>query len=576
MGKIHKLMVLAKEYGPITALKMAKAKLSSGPKAMAKEAADNIRKTTAPECLASQKEQKFIYEPTISILVPLYNTEAGMLKCVIESMLNQTYSKWELCLADGSDEEHKYVSDICEEYSKDESRIKYHKLDDNKGISANTNACAKLAEGEYMGLLDHDDVLHPSALFEVVKSLNEERADYIYTDEITFSGEILNILSTNYKPDYAKDTLRCNNYIGHFVVFTRELFNQVGGFRSEYDGSQDHDLALRMTEVAGVVKHIPKILYFWRAHKGSVVEDVYAKEYAINAGINAVNHHIKTLGLDAVVESSDIYPTIYRIKYAIKSQSKITIIIPNKNSMPVLMRCLDSIFKSTYDNYEIIIVENNSTDQEIFDCYKELEANSRIRIITREGEFNYSALNNLAVKYAKGEYLVFLNNDTEVINPNWLTELLMYAQREDVGAVGARLFYPNDTIQHCYLKTGAGEHQVAIHMGLGLPKNDYGYLDRIGFVQNVNALTGACLMIARDKFEAVGGFDEKLPVAYNDVDICLALRAKGFLNVYTPYATLYHYESLSRGRDNGERLNRDADYMHSKWSDMLSDPYIRW
>ncbi len=576
MGKIHKLMLLVKEYGPITALRMAKAKLSSGPKAMAKEAVDNIKKTTSPEYLASQKEHKFIFEPTISILVPLYNTETGMLKCVIESVLKQTYSKWELCLADGSDDEHKYVSHICMDYAKDDVRIKYQKLDDNAGISANTNACAKLAKGVYLGLLDHDDELHPSALFEVVNSLNEEKADYIYTDEITFSGEIYNVLSTNYKPDYAKDTLRCNNYIGHFVVFTRELFDKVGGFRSEYDGSQDHDLALRMTAAAKVVTHIPKVLYFWRAHKGSVVEDVYAKEYAINAGINAVNDHIKALGIDATVESSEIYPTIYRVKYETDTQPKITIIIPNKDSKAVLERCLDSIRKSTYRNYEIIIVENNSTSQEIFAYYEELKKNPQIKMIKREGEFNYSALNNLAVKEATGDYLVFLNNDTEVINPDWFTELLMYAQRSDVGAVGARLFYPNDTIQHCYLKTGAGEHGVAIHKGLGLPRDDYGYLDRIGFVQNVNALTGACLMMSRDKFDEVGGFDENLPVAYNDVDICLALRAKGYLNVYTPYATLYHHESLSRGKDDGDRLNRDAEYMHSKWGEMLNDPYIRW
>lgn len=575
MGKIKKMMQLAKQYGLITALKIAKKKLSSGPKVLAKEAADVILKTTYTEYLVEQKKVKFEYEPLISILVPLYNTEESMLKCVIESVLNQTYENWELCLADGSDSEHNYVEKICQTYFDNDSRIKYKRLIENKGISENTNACADVSNGEYLGLLDHDDMLHPAALFEVVKAINETEADYIYTDEITFSGKITNVLSTNYKPDYAKHTLQCNNYIGHFVVFTRKLFDEVGGFRREYDGSQDHDLALRMTAIAKKVYHIPQILYFWRAHKGSVVEDVYAKEYAISAGIKAVSDSICGQKVDAEVESSDIYPTIYRIKYVIKDNPLVSIIIPNRNSKNVLKRCIDSINKSKYSNFEIIIVENNSTDSDIFEYYNELSEEG-VKIVERNKTFNYSALNNLGVKEAKGEYILFLNNDTEVINTEWINELLMYAQLEDVGFVGARLFYPNDTLQHCYLKTGAGEHGVAIHMGLNFAKNDYGYLDRIGFVQNVNALTGACFMISKDKFLKLGGFDEKLPVAYNDVDICIASKNAGLMNVYTPYATLYHHESLSRGVDEAERLNKDAEYMHTKWGEKLKDPYIRW
>lgn len=576
MGKIHKLMTLCKENGVKKGLRMAFDKLQKGPKAMAKKASVTIKESLEEERLNSQKTEKFTYEPLISILVPLYNTEVSMLKCVIESVMSQTYAGWELCLANASNNENGHVHDICMSFANADDRIKYIQLTDNKGIAENTNECARIATGEYYGLLDHDDVLHPSALYEVVKSLNEERSEYLYTDEVTFSGEITNVISTNYKPDYAKDTLRCNNYIGHFVVFSKALFESVGGFRKDYDGSQDHDIALRMTQRAGKVTHIPKILYFWRAHKGSVVEDVYAKEYAINAGINCVKAHLDDMGLKATVESSEVYPTIYRIRYEIKDNPLVTIVIPNKNSKEVLKRCMDSIEKSSYDNYEIIIVENNSDEQDIFDYYKELSNNNRTKIITREGSFNYSALNNLAVKESNGEYIIFLNNDTEVINPDWIVELLMYAQREDVGAVGAKLMYPDNTLQHCYLKTGAGEHKVAIHMGLGLPANDYGYLDRIGFVQNVNALTGACLMVSKEKFVDAGGFDEKLPIAYNDVDICLSLRQKGYNNVYTPYAVLYHYESVSRGKDDMERLNKDAEYMHSKWGDMLCDPFIRW
>lgn len=576
MGKVHKLMALVREYGIVTGLKMAKNKLIKGSKSMSREAALTIKESLKTEKLASEKEEKFIKEPQISILVPLYNTEAGMLKCVIESVVNQTYQNWELCLCDASDKESEHVENICREFSSKDDRIKYEKLSDNLGIAENTNACAKTATGEYFGLLDHDDVLHPSALYYVVKAINEHDAEYIYTDEVTFSEQITNVISTNYKPDYAPDTLRCNNYIGHFVVFSRKIFEKCGGFNKEFDGSQDHDLALRLTKVAKKVHHIPQILYFWRAHKGSVVEDVYAKEYAISAGINAVKTHLDSIGIKGDVKSSEIYPTIYRINYEIINNPLISIIIPNKNSENVLKRCIDSIKNSSYENYEIIIVENNSTESGIFEYYKELEQNPLIKVITREGEFNYSALNNLAVESAKGDYLLFLNNDIQVINPEWINEMLMYAQRNDVGAVGARLFYPDNTIQHCYLKTGAGEHKVAIHMGYRLPKEDLGYLDRIGFVQNVNALTGACLMVAKDKFIKAGGFDEKLPVAYNDVDICLALRKAGFVNVYTPYATLYHYESLSRGADDVKRLNRNAEYMHTKWGEMLKDPYIRW
>ena len=573
MGKINRLKVLIRDYGISTTLRMAKQKLLSSPRAQRKKVVAMIEASMKEDKLNSERNTHFEYEPIVSILVPLYNTDTDMLKCVIESVANQTYTNWELCLCDGSDEAHSLVGEVCGEYASKDKRIIYKKLANNNGISENTNECAKLSKGEYIGLVDHDDVLHPSALFEVVRAINEENADFIYTDEITFSGEITNIISTNFKPDFSKDTLRANNYICHFTVFSKELFEMVGGFDKKYDGSQDHDLFLKMTARANKIKHVAKVLYFWRAHAGSVVEDISAKQYAIDAGINAVTDFLQSENIDVKVCSSDVYPTIYRIKYPLPVEAKISVIIPNRNHAEDLKRCVESIKKSSYTNYEIIIVENNSNEAEIFAYYEELKADNKIKIITHNIPFNYSELNNVGVKASDGEFLLFLNNDTCAINEKWLEELLMFAAREDVGAVGARLFYENNTLQHAYLLTGVGEHRVAVHAGLGLAKDDYGYLDRIGFNQNVSAVTGACLMVARDKFNKVGGFDEALPVAYNDVDFCLKLRQAGFVNVYTPYATLYHYESTTRGKDDNKRLNSDAEYMHKKWGEFLRDPY---
>lgn len=576
MAKLKKIISLIKTYGFIKTFKIIVLKLSGCRFVQKKKAVSIIKKSMNPQKLNREKNNHFDKEPLISILTPLYNTDVDMLKCVIESVINQTYRNVELCLCDGSDDSHGIVGEICNSYARKDARIKYLKLSENGGIAANTNACAGMAEGEYLALLDHDDILHPSAVYRVVKAINETGADFLYTDEVTFAGKITNVLSTNLKPDYSPDTLRANNYICHFTVFSKELFNSVGGFKSQYDGSQDHDLVLRLTDAAAKIFHIPEILYFWRAHEGSVVENISAKEYAVSAGRNAVKDFLTDKGIEAEVSSTDVYPTIYRIKYMINDTPLISVIILNKNHKEDLSRCLDSIKKSSYSDIEIIIVENNSTEESIFEYYKTL-TEENIKIITVNEPFNYSAFNNIAAGKAKGEYLLFLNNDTEVINPQWIEEMLMFAARKDVGAVGARLLYPDNTLQHCYVITGIGEDKVAVHAGVGLPKDDYGYLDRIGFNQNVNAVTGACLMVRSGIFKEIGGFDEKLPVAYNDVDLCLKLREKGYLNVYTPFAVLYHYESASRGRDNDKgnrkRLLSEAEYMKKKWGVFLKDPY---
>lgn len=571
MSKIKKGLVLLKEYGFKTTFSLVKEKLTSGGKSQHKKLVRLVK-----DSLSEKNYDELDTDFTISILVPVYNTDAGMLKCVIESVINQCHGKWELCIYDASDREHEYVAEICREYMAGDTRIIYKK-GENKGISDNTNECALMAGGEYFGLLDHDDVLHRDCLYEVAKTIKEKQGDFIYTDEATFSGDILNLISSNFKPDYSPYTLRSNNYICHFTCFKRTLYEAVGGFRREYDGSQDHDLFMRMTERAKRVIHIPKLLYFWRASETSVVLNLDSKKYAIDAGINCVRDFILSKNIEAEVESSEIYPTIYRIKYDIKEKDMISIIILNHEHVEDLRRCIASILKSTYTNFEIIIVENNSKSEEIFDYYSELKKDERIKIVEYNRKFNYSEFNNYGVKAAKGKYLLFLNNDTEVISENWLEEMLMYAMQNEVGAVGARLFYPNGTLQHCYVITGIGEDRVAVHAGLGLPEKDYGYLDRIGFIQNVNAVTAACLMMRKEVFLQAGGFDEKLAVAYNDVDLCVNIRNLGYQIIYTPYARLKHYESASRGSDfnknNVERFRSEAEYIKEKWKAGLEDPY---
>lgn len=571
MSKIKKAVALWHEYGFKTTVSLISNKIKAN-RFVQKQKARKI----VINSLKINKNEKLNPELTLSILVPVFNTDADMLKCVIESVLNQTYQKVELCIYDASDTEHNYVGKICEEYACKDARIRYIK-GDNKGISENTNECAGISTGEYLALLDHDDILHPNAAYMVMEAVVKHGSDFIYTDEATFSGKITNIISTNFKPDYAPYLLRSNNYICHFTAFSRELFEKNGGFNSEYDGSQDHDLFLRLTDSAKCVYHIPEILYFWRVHPGSVSDDINTKKYAVNAGISAVQNFLVQKGIDAKVSSSDIYPTIYRIKYAVKCCSKVSIIILNHEHLLDLKRCIESLLTTTYSNFEIIIVENNSKSDELSEYYKFLSENKKIRILTRNRKFNFSEFNNFAVSKAQGEYVLFLNNDTEVINSDWLEEMLMYAFQNDVGAVGARLLYPDGRLQHCYVVTGAGEDRVAVHAGLGLAGNDYGYLDRIGMVQDVNAVTGACLLMKKTLFDDIGGFDEKLEVAYNDVDLCLKIRKKGYRIVYTPYASLTHFESASRGNDwgkeNRKRLVSEAGYIKAKWGDGLSDPY---
>ena len=537
-----------------------------------------------PSVAEREKEETTVFpkDVTFSILVPLYNTPERFLREMIESVTAQTYGKWELCLADGSDDAHDFVGRICQEYRQKDSRIKYQKLAKNEGISGNTNECYKMATGNYIALFDHDDLLHPCVLFAYMQAICEKDADYIYCDEATFKGNSINHkITLHFKPDFAPDNLLANNYICHFSVFSRELLESGELFRSQFDGSQDHDMILRLTAKAKHIVHVPRILYYWRSHKGSVASSIDAKTYAIDAAKGAVADHLTKLGYrNFEIESTRAFATIFRIKYELTSRPLVSIIIPNKDHVDDLSRCVESVINlSTYDNYEIVIVENNSETVEIRTYYEEISRHPRVQVVEYKGDFNYSKINNFGVQYAKGEYLLLLNNDTEVITPDWMEELLMYAMRKDVGVVGAKLYYPDKTIQHAGIVIGLGAHRTAGHTHYRIPEANVGYMGRLCYAQDVTAVTGACMMVSKALYEELGGLDESFTVALNDVDFCLRVREKGFLNIFTPFAELYHYESKSRGSDKKDeralRYQQESDRFRVKWADALAkgDPY---
>ena len=536
-----------------------------------------------PEQAAVQRETKFEKMVKISILVPLYNTPLNFLEEMINSVKSQTYQNWELCLADGSDNEHNEVEALCKEFIKEDKRIVYRRLEKNEGISGNTNQCYSMATGEYIGLFDHDDVLHPAALYEYVKVINEQGADYIYCDETTFKGDsINNMITLHFKPDFAIDNLRANNYICHFSVFSRELLEGTELFRSGFDGSQDHDMILRLTSNAKKVVHVPKLLYYWRSHKNSVASDISAKPYAIAAAKGAVADHLTKSGFkNFEIKSTRAFDTIFEIKYEILHEDKISILIPNKDHLEDLRRCIDSIKeRTTYDNYEIIIIENNSEDKAVFDYYETLKQQEKIKVVTYKGEFNYSKINNFGAQFAQGKYLLLLNNDTQIITMNWLEAMLMYAQRDDVGAVGAKLYYGDKTIQHAGVVVGLGAHRTAGHTHYKINYDNLGYMGKLCYAQNVSAVTGACLMVKKSLYDKLNGLDEEFRVALNDVDFCLRLREKGYLNVFTPFAELYHFESISRGSDieeeaKAKRYEQESEVFRNRWKEILAkgDPY---
>ena len=532
---------------------------------------------------ARQGKEVFSRNVKFSILMPLYNTPEKFLRQAIDSVRAQTYTNWQLCMADGSDAQHADVGAICREYAEQDARIRYRKLPKNEGISGNTNACLAMADGDYIALFDHDDVLHPSVLYEYMKAICDQGADYIYCDEATFKGgrTIDHMITLHFKPDFAPDNLLANNYICHFSAFDRDLVAGVNLFRSQFDGSQDHDAILRLTGRAKHIVHVPKLLYYWRSHADSVAADINAKSYAIDAARGAVAAYLKEQGYENFeILSTKAFETIFQIKYEIQGNPLVSIIIPNKDHREDLERCITSILeKSSYGNYEIIVAENNSTTDEIFEYYKKIQENPDIRVLKYKGEFNYSRINNLAVKAARGDYIVLLNNDTAVITLDWIEEMLMYAQRADVGAVGAKLYYGDRTIQHAGVVLGLGQHRTAGHSHYRVSSSNLGYMGRLCYAQNVMAVTGACLMMKKALYTELGGLDENFAVSLNDVDLCIRAWKAGHVNVFTPFAELYHYESVSRGLDDhGEkaaRYERESEAFRAKWKELLvkGDPY---
>lgn len=554
-----------------------------------------LNKATEKE-LQEQRKNPPEHGPLISIVVPVYRTPEIYLREMIESVVNQTYGNWELCLADASPKGEQLRQDlkkikgrktrealmkipdgdteltsVIREYQLKDSRIRYEILKKNKSIAENSNAAMEMATGDFVGLLDHDDTLEPNALYEVAgKICEDDRVDVVYTDEDKINSKGTKHLTPNMKPDFNLDLLRSNNYICHLFVVRRILMEKVGGFRKEFDGAQDYDFILRCTEEAEKIAHVHKVLYHWRTHEKSTSDNPESKIYAFHAGRRAVEAHLQRLGIQAEVEETcDL--GYYRVKYPVIGSPMVSILIPNKDQLQTLKKCLKSIWEKTeYTNYEILIIENNSTEKETFEFYKKIDGRHHVRLLYWDKEFNYSAINNFGATQAKGEYLLLLNNDTEVITKGWMKELLSHCQRPEVGMVGAKLYFPDNTIQSAGTIIGMGG--MADHAFVNMDRKKSGYMHRASIQVDMSGVTAACAMVKRSVYEEVHGLEEKLTVAFNDVDLGLKIVTAGYLIVFDPYAELYHYESKSRGvnDEKKERHAREVKYTQEKWADFLA------
>ena len=572
-------------------------------------------KATEEQLKRQRKESaKWADAPVVSIVVPLYCTREAFLREMILSVQAQSYEKWQLCLADASPVPE--TGRIVYEYAKADDRIVYTKLEENLGIAENTNAAIALATGDWIAFMDHDDLLAPDALYEAVSLMRrgtekktavehaslmcaqDENATYemIYTDEDKVDMDGKTHFQPHFKPDINIDLLRSNNYITHFTMVSRELFERVGGIRTEYDGAQDYDFILRCVEQAKAVGHVPRILYHWRCHQESTASNPFSKQYAVDAGARAIAEHLERVGV-----AGEVSPTkdmgFYTVRYPVEGQPLVSIIIPSRDEVDSLKKCLAAIEKSSYTNYEVIVVENNSSEN-TFAYYKSIAPDEREenKTICYEGTlaggarlcvavwkegFNYSKLNNFGVSFARGEYLVLMNNDIELISEDGLSEMLGTCQRSEVGIVGAKLFYPDDTVQHAGIVVGIGGSARGIgqNMFVGLRRERSGYLHKASLAMDYSAVTAACLMTKRSIYEQVGGFTKELAVAFNDVDYCLKVRALGKLVVYQPRVQAYHYESKSRGSEDTPekvaRFQREIEYMRERWIGILKngDPY---
>lgn len=599
------------------------------------------------EELARQRRQsrKLPCRPLISVVVPCYQTPEKYLLEMMDSVRNQSYENWQLCLMDATptSEVEATVAEYCSSHQ--EKRILYKHLEENLGIAGNTNAGLKEARGEWVGFLDHDDLLAPEAFYEIAALINREpEVEVIYSDEdqVEETRQGLKHKKPHFKPDFSPDLLCSNNYITHFLCVKSTVIQQAGGFRKEFDGAQDYDFILRCTEAAKKTGHVPRILYHWRVHSNSTADNPLSKMYAYEAGQRALEEHLARTGRKAEVTQLPHFG-FYRVKYAVEGEPLVSILIPNKDQAAVLRRCLESVQRSTYQNYEIIIIENNSTEPETFAYYKELSGGwpaanlsenqsdnnengsglekppgnsengsslekssgnsengsgletqpssspkeiygegtlpggQRIRILVWDKGFNYSAINNFGASFAEGSYYVLLNNDIEIITESWIEELLGNCQRPEVGIAGARLYYPDNTVQHAGIVVGIDG--IAANMFPGLPRGREGYYHKAAIQLNYSAVTAALMMVSREVFEELHGLEEELTVAFNDLDFCLRAGKAGYLVVYDPFAEAYHHESKTRGaEDTKEKLQRFGDeieFIRTRWIALLKqgDPY---
>ena len=517
------------------------------------------------EELKKQCSGRFKINPKISIVIPLYKTPENYFIELMNAIKEQTYSNWEICLADGSEKKPEYIKDIINLCS---DKIKYKFIGTNKGISENTNEALKMATGDFIALVDHDDLLPRFALYEIVKAINDEpEADFIYSDEDKFiekNGIKIRMLP-HFKQDYALDTLRSYNYICHFTVIKKELLDKIGNFKSEYDGSQDYDIILRATEKANKILHIPKILYNWRINENSVASGASAKPYAYEAAKRAISSSLERQGIqNAKVEDSKI-TGIYKVTYPIIKEDKISIIIVNRDNLKELKRCINSIIKSTYKNFEIIIVDNNSKEKRLEKYYKNISKNEKIKIesINKE-EWNLSKLNNLGAKKATGEYLIFLNKNIKILSKNWLEIILSNCQRNDVGCIGAKLIYRNKRIKHAGMTINL--MGVVGYLNNNEKSKSPGYFGRIMIQQNVMAVSGELIGISKKTFNQIGGFDEEFSNEFNAVDLCLKIIENGKFVIYNPYVVAYSYSDLQDNTKDSNSKEKQEEKLKKKWN----------
>lgn len=519
--------------------------------------------------------------PLISVLVPVYNTDEQYLRKCIESVINQSYSNWELCIADDAST-LPHIREVLSEYQAKDDRINVVYRELNGHISIASNSALEIATGNWLALLDHDDELHTHALLYVASEITKNKnVEFIYTDEDKID-EIGKRANPNFKPDWNLDLLYSQNYVSHLGIYKTEVVKKIGGFRAGFEGSQDYDLLLRYSREINSdnIIHIAKVLYHWRTIPGSTALNSDEKSYTSDAGVKALNDHFKCLNKKVKIQSGLVNNT-YKVNWPTFvhncHEPLVSLVIPTYNGYEITKQAIDSILNKTkYSNFEILLVDNNSDDEKSLNYFKSLEYNERVRVLRYPFPFNYSSINNFAVKHAKGEIIGLINNDVEVISNEWLTEMVSHCLREDIGCVGAKLYYPNDTIQHAGIILGIGG--VAGHSHKYFPRHNHGYFSRLKVVQNLSAVTAACLLVRKSVFEQVNGLNENdLTVAFNDVDFCLKVQKAGYRNIWTPYAELYHHESISRGaEDNPEkiaRFNKEVDYMKETWSDILTkDP----